>query len=117
MPSTEQKVGEIEGYERGELFDVVVETDAGGTVPKYVYVRRHQGGILVTSFNFGRPPLNCPLSRAAAIVAGSEGICDRVMFETVIANMDEVIDWEDTVNLQNGKQQLHQIDWSQLPTQ
>jgi len=117
MPSTEMTVGEIQGYEPDELFDVVVETDADNTIPKYVYVRRREGGRLVTSFDFARPPLNCPLSRAAAIVAGSQGLCDSVKFETVAANMDQVIDWDDTLNMRNGRQTRDQINWSELPMQ
>jgi hypothetical protein len=102
MPSTEQIVGEIPGYEPDEIFDVVVETDADNTVPKYVYVRNRDGAKLVTSFYFGRPHLNCPLARAAAIVAGSNGQCASVKLETVTENMGEVIDWEDTLSLRNG---------------
>lgn len=101
MPSTEQKVGEIKGYEPDELFHVIVETNADNTLPKYVYVRRRDDDTLVTSFYFGRPPLNCPLSRAAAIAAGSDGLCDNVKFEIVAANMDEVIDLEETLNMRN----------------
>jgi hypothetical protein len=117
MPSAEKVVGKIQGYEPDELFEVVVETNSDDSVPKYVYVRRSEDSVLVTSFDFGRPPLNCPLSRAAAIVAGSKGECEKVMFETVLENMDQVIDWEDTLNMRYGRRARDSINWSELPLQ
>ncbi len=115
MPSTETKVGVINGYEPDEKFLVTVETDKDERDPKYVYVHHLQTGRLETSFYFGYPPENCALSRAAAILAGSHGHYDSVEFQTVIAEMDEVIDWEDTAKLRNGRRRHDQTDWS-LPT-
>ena len=115
MPSTEETVGTIDGYEPNEKFDVVVETDADNILPKYVYVRNQQTGQFETSFYFGHPPWNCPLSRAAAIVAGSLGHLKTVSFEAVVENMSEVIDWDDTLSMQNGWHRKNPTDWSQPP--
>jgi hypothetical protein len=113
MPSTEKKVGEIQGYTPDEKFDVVVETDADNILPKYVYVRNQQTGQFETSFYFDHPTGNCPLSRAAAMVAGSLGHLETVSFEGVIENISEVIDWADTLSMQNGWHHRNPTDWSQ----
>lgn len=115
MPSTEKIVGTIDGYEPHEKFDVVVETDADNVLPKYVYVRNQQTGQFETSFYFGHPPLNCALSRAAAMVAGSLGYLKTVNFEAVVENIDEVIDWQDTLNMQNRRDGRSASEWSQPP--
>ena len=99
MPSVEKKAGEIQGYEPNKMFDVVVETDADGIFPKYVYIRKPADGRLITSFVYGRPHHNCALSRAAAIVSGSHQAADLASIETTDSDQVEVIDLEETITM------------------
>lgn len=110
MPSTERKVGEIQGSQKYEMYDIYIETDAGGKVPQYVYVRKRDGGTLVTSFSFDKPTRNCNISLAAAQVAG----CPIAKEETT--EQDEVIDWDETYDMQSKIWKPDQTNWPQRPS-
>lgn len=102
MPSIETKVGEIKGYALNEDLNVVIETDADGIVPKYVYIRNPADGKLITSFDYGRPHHNCALSYAAAIVSGSHQAEDLINVEKVDFDHDSVIDVEETIMMRSS---------------